>query len=79
MESPGFRIGDVVSLADGSRPNRGVVCGVAKKDFTRGPEEYRVAWDCDPPRPPELDPVGVWDRSYRADELASQPSEGGPS
>lgn len=62
-----LRIGDEVYL-HGS-PRRGVVCGVVMKDSTHGPEEYRVAWDCMPPRPPELDPVGVWDRKYTAEEL----------
>jgi len=72
----GYKIGDVVHLSSGEHDRRGVVCGVVAKDYTGGPKQYRVAWDCVPPCPPELDPVGVWDRKYRADELTRANTKG---
>jgi hypothetical protein len=76
MTADEYRIGDKVNLASGRHDKLGVVCSIVNKDFTHGPKEYRVAWDCIPPCPPELDPVGVWCRKYRADELTRAKAKG---
>jgi hypothetical protein len=63
-----LQISDRVYLRGGLR--RGVVCGIVAAGLLTGqPRRYRVAWDCAPPCPPELDPAGVWDRQYSAEEL----------
>lgn len=68
-----LQIGDLVFMSDGSHHRQGVVCGVCHRDYTGQPPQYRVAWEVVPPCPPELDPVGVWDRKYDAAELTRAP------